>query len=104
MTTGESTMDTDNLTPALGRDCPVCHSPLPSANPKRVYCSPPCKAEGWRRDHAGDPDRQPIARKTPAPPPPTMLRDCPHCGETVAIVALLATPHVARPDTPNNIR
>jgi hypothetical protein len=104
MTTGKSTMDTDNATPALGRDCPVCHSPLPGVNPQRVYCSPPCKAEGWRRDHASDTDRQPIARNTPAPPPPPMLRDCPHCGETVAIVALLATPHVARPDTPNNIR
>lgn len=104
MTIGDSTMDTNPASPAKDRDCPVCHSPLPGVNPKRVYCSPPCKAEGWRRDHTSDTDRQPIARKTPAPPPPAMLRDCPHCGETVAIVALLATPHVARPDTPNNIR
>jgi hypothetical protein len=104
MNTGETTMDTDTTVPPAGRDCPVCHSPLPGANPKRVYCSPPCKAEGRRREHGTDTDRQPIARKTPAPPPPMMLRDCPHCGETVAIVALLATPHVARPDTPNNIR
>jgi endogenous inhibitor of DNA gyrase (YacG/DUF329 family) len=98
-------MDTTTITtPPTARSCPVCHSPLPGANPQRIYCSPPCKAEGWRRDHTADTDRQPIARKTPAPPPAAILRDCPHCGEPVAIVALLATPHTARPDTPNNIR
>jgi hypothetical protein len=32
------------------------------------------------------------------------LRDCPHCGEPVAIVALLTTPQVARLDTPPDIR
>jgi endogenous inhibitor of DNA gyrase (YacG/DUF329 family) len=94
-------MDTHSATQPVARDCPVCHSPLPGANPKRIYCSPPCKAEGWRRDHTSDTNRQPIVRKTPVPPPAAILRDCPHCGETVA---LLATPHVARPDTPNHIR
>jgi len=104
MTTTDSTMDTQPATPVNDRDCPVCHSPLPGVNPRRVYCSPACKAEGWRRDHANDTGRTPIPRKTPAPPPPAILRDCPHCGEPVAVVVLLATPHVARPDTPNNIR
>ena len=75
--------DTDTTAPPTSRACPVCHNPLPGVNPQRIYCSPPCKAEGWRRDHTSDTDRQPIARKTPAPPPAAILRDCPHCGETV---------------------
>jgi endogenous inhibitor of DNA gyrase (YacG/DUF329 family) len=83
--------------------CPTCLAPLP-AGTRRRYCSPPCKAEGWRRDHANDTDRQPIPRKVPAPPPPTTIRDCPHCGAPVAVVTLLATPHVAQPNTPHNIQ
>lgn len=97
-------MDTTDTVSASGRACPVCLQPLPGSNPRQVYCSPPCKTEGWRREHAGDTNRQPIARKTVASPPPATVRDCPHCGEPVAIVTLLATTHVARPDTPHNIR
>jgi endogenous inhibitor of DNA gyrase (YacG/DUF329 family) len=94
----------DNEQQPTGRRCPTCLDPLPTGNPQRRYCSPPCKAAGWRRDHADDTDRQPVARKVPAPPPPATIRDCPHCGEPVAIVALLATPNVAQVDTPHNIR
>ena len=90
--------------PASNRHCPTCLGTLPTDNPRRVYCSPVCKAEGWKREHADDTDRQPIPRKTPAPPPAATIRDCPHCGQPVAVVALLATPHVARPDTPHNIQ
>ncbi len=90
--------------PASSRHCPTCLAALPTDNPRRVYCSPPCKTEGWRREHADDTDRQPTPRKTPAPPPAATIRDCPHCRQPVAVVALLATPHVARPDTPHNIR
>jgi hypothetical protein len=68
------------------------------------YCTPACKTEAWRRDHAGDTERQPVPRNTPAPPPPATLRDRPHCGQPVAIVTLLAAPHVAQVDTPHNIR
>ncbi|MCM4085202.1 hypothetical protein [Paractinoplanes hotanensis] len=87
------------------RNCPTCQNPLPGNNPRRRYCSPPCKAEGWRRDHPDDTDtdRIVIPRKTPTPPPATTLRDCPHCGEPVAIVALLATPAAAQVDTPHTI-
>jgi endogenous inhibitor of DNA gyrase (YacG/DUF329 family) len=90
--------------PTSSRHCPTCLGLLPTDNPRRVYCSPPCKAEGWRREHADDTDRRPVPRKTPAPPPAATIRDCPHCGQPVAVVALLATPHVARPDTPRNIQ
>ena len=87
---------------AATRHCETCLSPLPTTNPRRRFCSPPCKAEGWRREHRHDNDRTVIARKHPAAPPPATIRDCPHCSQPIAIVTLLATPHVARPDTPTN--
>jgi hypothetical protein len=85
------------------RRCPTCLAPLP-AGTRRRYCTPACKTEGWRRDHAADTDRQPTPRKTPASPPPATIRDCPHCAAPIAIVTLLATPNVAQVDTPHNIR
>jgi len=81
------------------RTCPVCHTPLP-AGTRRRYCGPPCKTAGWRREHR-DPDRPVITRMAPFPPPPTTIRDCPHCGEPVAIVALLATPTTAHTEIPH---
>jgi hypothetical protein len=93
----------DNDEHGTGRRCPTCLAPMPTGT-RRRYCTPACKTEGWRRDRAGHTDRQPIARKVPAPPPPATIRNCPHCGEPVAVVALLTTPHVARPDTPHDIR
>jgi hypothetical protein len=93
----------DNEQQHAERRCLTCLTPLP-AGTRRRCCTPACKAEGWRRDHAGDTDRQPIPRKTPTPPPPPTTRDCPHCGAPVAIVTLLAAPHVAKVDTPHNIR
>jgi endogenous inhibitor of DNA gyrase (YacG/DUF329 family) len=94
-------MDEEEQKPA--RRCETCLTPLPDTNPRRRFCSPPCKAEGWRREHP-DTTRTPIPRKTPNKPPAPTLRDCPHCGQPVAIVTLLATPHVARPDTPTSTR
>ena len=85
------------------RRCATCQTPLPIGS-RRRYCTPACKTEGWRRDHADDTDRRPIPRKTPAPPPPPTLRDCPHCGAAIAVVTLLAAPNVAQVDTPHNIR
>ena len=65
---------------------------------KRRYCSPACKTAAWRRDN---PDRPAGPPRTTTPTAtgqqPAATRDCPHCGEPVAIVALLATPHVAGP-------
>jgi endogenous inhibitor of DNA gyrase (YacG/DUF329 family) len=85
--------------PADTRTCPICQTPLPSGA-RRRYCSPACKTTAWRRDNpdrsAGPPRTKPTL--TPAvKPQPAALRECPHCGEPVAIVALLTTPHVARP-------
>jgi hypothetical protein len=95
-------MDSKQPTPA--RYCQACQTPLSAANPRQRYCSPPCKAEGWRREHRDQTDGVVTPRKKPTPPPPTTLRDCPHCGQPVAIVTLLAAPHVARVDTPNDTR
>jgi hypothetical protein len=67
---------------------------------KRRTCSPACKTEAWRRDNPDRPAGPPRTRPTPAPPTgplPAALRDCPHCGEPITIVALLTTPQIARP-------
>jgi hypothetical protein len=93
----------DTTGPQIERRCSTCLAPLP-AGTRRRYCTPACKAEGWRRDHADDTDRQPIPRKTAATPPPATIRDCPHCGAPITIVTLLAAPNVAQVDTPHNIR
>ena len=85
-----------------GRHCPTCLNPLPTGT-RRRYCTPACRTEGWRRDHAADTDRQPPPRKATAPPT-TTTRDCPHCSKPVAVVTLLAAPNVAQVDTPHNIR
>jgi hypothetical protein len=95
-------MDEVESTPM--RRCQTCQAPLPASNPRRRFCGPPCKAEGWRRDHRDETDRLVTPRQRPTPPPPATIRDCPHCGQPVAIVTLLATPHVARVDTPNSTR
>ncbi len=84
------------------RRCPTCLDPLP-AGTRRRYCTPACKTEGWRRDHAADTDRRPAPRATPTPPSAT-VRDCPHCNAPIAVVTLLAAPNVAQVDTPHNIR
>ena len=89
--------------PPNARHCPTCLTSMPT-DTRRRYCTPACKTEGWRRDHAANTDRQPNPRKTPVPPPPATIRDCPHCGHPIAVVALLTTPHAARPDTPRDIR
>ena len=85
------------------RTCAACHTPLPAGS-RRAYCSPVCKSAAWKREHRDDTDRQPVPRKAPTAAPAMTLRDCPHCGEPVAIVALLTTPQVARLDTPHDVR
>jgi hypothetical protein len=95
-------MDKNHATPA--RRCQTCQTPLTGTNPRRRFCGPPCKTEGWRREHHDQTDRVVTPRNKPTPPPPAALRDCPHCGQPVAIVTLLAAPHVARVDPPNPTR
>ena len=92
----------DNHRPAGPRHCPTCLGPLPTNNPRRVYCSPVCKSQAWKRGQATN--QATARRRTTTPSHTTTIRDCPHCGNPVAVVALLTTPHVARPDTPRDIR
>jgi len=85
--------------PADTRTCPICQAPMPAGSSRRT-CSPACKTEAWRRDNPGRPAGPPRTTPTPTPatgPMPAALRDCPHCGEPVAIVALLTTPQIAGP-------
>ena len=85
--------------PTETRTCPICQTPMPAGG-KRRTCSPACKTEAWRRDNPDRPAGPPRTRPTPAPatgPLPAALRDCPHCGEPITIVALLTTPQIARP-------
>jgi hypothetical protein len=85
--------------PADLRTCPVCATPMPDAA-RTQYCSPACKTAAWRRANPNRPAGPPRARTVRPPttgPLPAALRDCPHCGEPITIVALLTTPQVAGP-------
>lgn len=65
---------------------------------RRRYCSPACKTAAWRRDNPDRPAGPPRTTTPPAPgQQPGTTRDCPHCGKTVTIVALLTTPQIAGP-------
>lgn len=102
--------------PPTTHTCPVCEAEFvthPSV--RQVYCSPACRIEQERRrDQARDNERarrlgeSPARTSHPRPAParatrgpeplaPAATRDCPHCGQPVTIVALLATPEAARP-------
>ncbi len=105
--------------PPVLRTCPVCEGQF-TTDPKvrQIYCSPACRTEQEkRRDQSRDAERarrlgEPpahtgLARPAPAQArrraepvehlAPAATRDCPHCGQPVTIVALLATPEAARP-------
>lgn len=105
--------------PPTVRTCPVCAAEFVAGpSVRQVYCSPTCRTEQEkRRDQSRDaerarrlgenPARTGHARPTSAqarrrterlePLAPAATRDCPHCGQPVTIVALLATPEAARP-------
>ena len=101
------------------KPCPVCGNDFTShPSVRQKYCSPSCRreAENQRerdRDEAraarlGEPMPPLRAMRKPTMPrrestpdlPPTATRNCPHCDQPVTIVALLATPEVARPSIP----
>lgn len=46
------------MTVLAERTCPTCGKPVTvtTRNPNRRYCSPPCKALGWRRRAKGLPE------------------------------------------------
>jgi endogenous inhibitor of DNA gyrase (YacG/DUF329 family) len=88
--------------PAEPRTCPICWTTFTAQGPNRgkhTYCSGRCRAEAGRRRTRDTRDAN--TTHTPAPKPyrpePAALRDCPHCGQPVTIVALLTTPQIAAP-------
>ncbi len=94
--------------PADTRACPICWSPFTPRgrnSNRHTYCSGRCRAEAGRRRARENPTTSstPAATPTPSQPEPAALRDGPHCGQPVTIVALLTTPQVAQqtPIAPN---
>jgi hypothetical protein len=75
--------------------------------PADTRTCPACKTAAWRRANPDRPAGPTRARTVPPPktgPLPAALRDCPHCGEPITIVALLTTPQVAGPQLATGTR
>ena len=88
--------------PAEPRTCPICwntFTPADRNTGKHTYCSNRCRAEAGRRRTRDNASGTATGPTTPRPyrPEPAALRDCPHCGNPVTIVALLTTPQIAGP-------
>ena len=83
--------------PDQTRTCPVCWTPF-TATGRRIYCSKKCCGAAWERkgSRRARPATPATTRPRPAPQP-VATTGCPHCGQPVTIVALLATPQAARP-------
>ncbi len=87
--------------PAETRTCPVCWTPFTAAG-RRIYCSKKCCGTAWERRGGRQTRSATAATSTPSPAPrPVTTTGCPHCGQPVTIVALLATPQAARPHLPS---
>jgi hypothetical protein len=92
------------------RTCPICwtiFTPAARNTNRHTYCSGRCRAEAGRR-RARDTTNTTPAAITATPkayrPEPAALRDCPHCGQPITIVALLTTPQLAQPASePSNV-
>jgi hypothetical protein len=84
------------------RRCPICWDTFSPVQPRHTYCSDRCRKAAHQRRQAGQPAAGTGTREQPEPatPAPIAERDCPHCGETITIVALLTTAEVARPAVP----
>lgn len=62
--------------------CENCGDPINNPRPGQRFCSPSCRAEGWRREHItlGD-----------------LRVACPHCGERLhALRVIDGVPNAAR--------
>jgi hypothetical protein len=90
------------------RTCPICWNTFTASGRGRsrvqhTYCSSRCRAEAGRRRTRDTADNTTNSATsgptTPRPyrPEPAAIRDCPHCGNPITIVALLTTPQIARP-------
>ncbi len=81
------------------RGCPICWTTFTPAGPRHRYCSDRCRKHAHLRRRA-EPAATNDARAPESTPAPIAVRDCPHCGGEVSIVALLTTPEAARPALP----
>lgn len=95
-------MSPDPTTPSTVR-CQICWREFTSAAPWRaLYCSKRCKSAAQRR-RGRQTNPAPDTHHDPVPEPqPAATRACPHCGESITIVALLTTPEAARPSMPTD--
>ncbi|GAB3354631.1 hypothetical protein ATK30_0785 [Amycolatopsis echigonensis] len=97
-------MSPDQPQPA-GRICGICWREFIPSRANNIYCSKRCKNTAFdrkRRPQKADAEgagRQHTVSSS-ARPQPAAVRDCPHCGGPVTIVALLTTPEAARPTPP----
>ena len=96
----------DDQPPPAARTCGICWGEFIPRRANNIYCSIRCKNAAFdrkRRPRNGDAtdgaERGPAGRLAPRPQP-VAVRDCPHCGGPVTIVALLTTPEAARPTPP----
>ena len=98
------------LAEAETRTCPICWNTFTASGRGRsrvehTYCSGRCRAAAGRRRARQATTTETTQAPTPKSyqPGPAALRDCPHCGQPVTIVALLTTPQVAQqaPPQPN---
>jgi endogenous inhibitor of DNA gyrase (YacG/DUF329 family) len=87
----------------IDRTCPICWDTFTPVQPRHTYCSQRCRKTAYQRRLAEQvpmtADLATSATSTAAPQP-AAHRACPHCGETITIVALLTTPEAARPNLP----
>lgn len=86
------------------RACQICWQEFTPSRSSNIYCSKRCKNTAFHRKTrplATTGDATNTTSTGPTQPQPAAVRDCPHCGEPITIVALLTTPEAARPTTPN---
>jgi hypothetical protein len=83
------------------RACQACWREFTPSGPRNIYCSDRCRKHAWEQRKHRDTATAATKYQPPAPQP-AATRDCPHCGESITIVALLTTPEAARPSTPGD--
>jgi hypothetical protein len=89
------------------RACQVCWREFTPSRANNIYCTIRCKNTAFnrrRRPQITDTTTGINHQPTNSAPQPqtTTIRNCPHCSQPITIVALLTTPHAARPSTPTD--
>jgi hypothetical protein len=91
------------------RTCRICWREFIPKRANNIYCSKHCSNTAFDRkrrprkaDALEDAGRQHTAVCSPRPQP-AAVRECPHCGGPVTIIALLTTPEAARPTPPTTL-